>query len=186
VKKFALLLLALLVPAAHAALQAQVQDHDTLALPSSAAGPYDLMTVRSASGQLLLVDQSAISSPRDTALGITVPAGVTAASFAASANGNVYAAFATAGGAYLFDLGDLAQSGPLHPVQLGSVAAAAGFDPQSVQVGIIAILIGLLVDPSAPALYVRQNGHMAVFAYDGKSLRNAVFDGTSNTMMVVR
>jgi hypothetical protein len=85
--------------------------------------------------------------------------------YTATPDDHAWGAFSTASGIRVYDLGDLEQPGPLAPVLKEAEPADAGFVPQRTEMGIIAILIGLLAEPR-PSIAL-----------------TSVTDGTSNTMM---
>jgi hypothetical protein len=144
----------------------QVLDTDFLMLPYiEQENVYRVSLARSAGGQALLVDQSLATPMRVTPLGFTPPIGSNKGSYTATPDGSVWGAFSSAQGVRVYDLGDLEQPGPLAPELLQAEPMGAGFDPGSVQMGIIAILIGLLAEPT-PAISFAD-----------------VADGTSNTLM---
>jgi hypothetical protein len=112
---------------------------------------YKVTLARNAAGQALLVDQSLATPIRVTPIGFTPPIGSNKGSFAVTPESSTWAAFASSQGIRVFELGDLQAPGPLAVVQRDAIPA--GFDPQSAQLGIIAILIGLVAEPR-PALFL--------------------------------
>lgn len=143
---------------------AQVLDRDVLSLMPEDHVFY-LALMHSASGRATLLDESDDTPMRVTPLGFTPPAGSNTGSYTETPDGSVWAAFSSAQGVRVYDLGDLAQPGALAPVLLQAEPMGDGFDPRQTQMGIIAILIGLMTEPR-PAVSV-----------------TSVHDGTSNTMM---
>ena len=157
----------------------EVLDRDALLLPYVEQDAlFQLTTLRSATGALLLMDQSAATPIRVTPLGISIPPTSTwgqladgtsntifFAGFAAARDRHAYAALATPSGVEVVSLGDLAAPGPLAPQRMASIAAGPGFDPSSTQVGIIAVLIGLLVDPNVPAVSFVEDGRTVTLAW---------------------
>ena len=107
--------------------------------------------------------------PRRTPLGLTAPLGSTKGSVVASADGHAWATFPYQDGIALFDLGDLAGPGPLQPALLGTLPVSASFDPDSTHLGIIAILIGLVVEP-APSISIQEGNRLRLYAHDGDEL----------------
>ena len=168
--------------------QMQVLDRDVLALMEEEGISFTLTTVRSASGEVLLMDQSAATPIRVTALGVQIPCVAPRCSFTdgtsntvlvaefAESGHDVYTALSTIDGIRLLSLGDLAATGPLAPAPLASIAAEAGFDPASTRLGIIAVLIGLLVDPNVPAVSYVVGGHGVTLAWIGGQLVPVRFD----------
>jgi hypothetical protein len=127
--------------------------------------------VRDASGEAVLVDYDfAGGAPRRTPLGITAPLGSTKGSVVASADGHAWATFPYDSGIALFDLGDLAEQGPLQPALLGTLPVSASFDPASTHLGIIAILIGLIVEP-APSISIQEDNRLRLYVHDGGEFR---------------
>jgi hypothetical protein len=129
-----------------------------------------LALVRRASGEAVLVDFDFAGGPvRRTPLGFTPPIGSNKGSFAASPDGHVWAALASPGGIRLFDLGDLSATGPLQPVQAAALAVGPGFDPRSTHLGIIAILIGVVAQPS-PAVSYQVGASLFHSAFDVRAV----------------
>jgi len=131
-----------------------VLDADTLVLPYIEQDDrFDLYYARGSSGGALLLDGRPGDPLRATPLGFTAPLGSDKGSYTATPEGSAWAAFASPQGVRVFELGDLAAEGPLDPAPRDAIAMEAGFDPDSVSMGIIAILIGLVAEPR-PALFV--------------------------------
>jgi hypothetical protein len=127
---------------------------------------YKLTYFRDATGAAMLLDASASSPLRVTPLGFTPPIGSNKGSYTATPEGTVWAAFASSFGVRVFDLGDVTKPGPLAPVEVDRLAMSAGVRPESVQMGIIAILIGLVVEPR-PGLSVCFQGGCTRWGWDG-------------------
>lgn len=144
---------------------AQVLDSDAVFLMPEEPIWY-LTVLRRAGGQIVVTDQSESSPLRLTPLGFAYPTGSTWGSYTATPDGTLWTALSMAEGVRVYDLGDVREPGPLTPVLLQAEPAMAGFDPSRTQMGIIAILIGLFVEPR-PSLSVVTHSP----------------DGTSNTMM---
>jgi hypothetical protein len=134
-----------------------------------------LAVVQRSSGEAVLVDYDVAGGPvRRTPLGFTPPIGSNKGSFVGTADGHVWAALASAAGVRLLDLGDLSSPvAPLQPVQRAVIAGGAGFEPESTHLGIIAILIGLVSQPT-PAVSYQRGGELIVSALDGASMRTLV------------
>jgi hypothetical protein len=127
--------------------------------------------VRDASGEAVLVDYDlAGGAPRRTPLGLTAPLGSTKGSVVASPDGRSWATLPYDEGVALFALGDLAGQGALAPVLVGTLPVSASFDPASTHLGIIAVLIGLLVEP-APSLSIQEGNRLRLYAHDGDAFR---------------
>jgi hypothetical protein len=160
--------LALASAPAEAARTRRLLDVDVLGIPATNLTA-ELRLYRTPAGNLLEnilisnVTGMPVAPARMTPLGFSFPTGTTWGSYTAAPDGSVWAAFSCDAGIRVFDLGDLTEPGPLAPVQVDAFAAASGFDPRRTEMGIIAILIGLVAQPR-PAL--------------------SISDGTSNTMMV--
>jgi hypothetical protein len=133
---------------------------------------FALTLLRTQSGALVLLDATDGTPLRATSLGFAYPTGSTWGSYTSSADRHAYGAFSNGAGIRVIDLGDLSVPGPLAPVALDSIAAGAGFDPSSTQMGIIAILIGLLTE-HVPAVFYVQGGQTVVLAFDGTKFRPA-------------
>jgi hypothetical protein len=113
-----------------------------------------LALLQRASGEAVLLDYDSAGGPvRRTPLGFIAPIGSNKGSFIGSPTGSVWAAFASAEGIRLYDLGDLSIPGPLQPVQRGMRSMGDGFRPESTRLGIIAILIGLVTTPVPAVTY---------------------------------
>src|SRR5262245_46955374 len=113
---------------------------------------YRLTYLRGGAGQALLLDQAGGSAPRLTPLGFTPPIGSNKGSYTVTPEDSTWAAFASSEGIRVFELGDLEAPGPLAPAQRDAIAIG-DLDPGSVQMGIIAILIGVVAEPR-PALFI--------------------------------
>jgi hypothetical protein len=70
---------------------------------------------------------------------------------------------------WLYRLGDLSVPRPLPAVRGASLTAGPGFDPDSLHMGIIAILIGLVRGP-APTLSLQAGDTHYVYVFDGARL----------------
>jgi hypothetical protein len=130
-----------------------------------------LALVQRGSGEAVLLDYDFAAGPvRRTPLGFTPPIGTDKGSFVGSPDGRVWAGFASTSGIRLFDLGDLSLTGPLQPKQVGAFAVGGAFDPRSTQLGIIAILIGLLAQP-VPSISYQAGDELFLSAFDGSGFR---------------
>lgn len=102
---------------------------------------------------------------RVTPIGFAPSTGPLAADFATRPDGGVFAAFASPAGVELYDMidpqGQIVAGSPL-----AMLPAPAGFDPESVQLGIIAILIGLVQTP-VPSVSFQAGDTLFLYAYDG-------------------
>jgi len=152
---------------------AQVLDRDTLILPyleqDNLYKQYQLTYLRGADGRALLLDQSDSSPLRVTPLGFTPPIGANAASYTVTPDGSVWGAFSSTHGIRVYDLGDVEQTGPLAPSLLQAEALPAGIDPSATQMGIIAILIGLLVEPTPSLRITDGTSNTILFGWTGTS-----------------
>jgi hypothetical protein len=127
--------------------------------------------IRHASGEAVLVDYDFTGGPpRRTPLGLTAPLGSTKGSVVASANGHAWATLSHEDGVALFDLGSLAGPGPLQPALLETLPVSASFDPDSTHLGIIAILIGLVVEP-APSISIQEGNQLRLYVHAADALR---------------
>jgi hypothetical protein len=162
----------------------QVLDRDVLSLmPEEPI--WFLTLLRDVGGSILLLDQSDASPMRVTPLGFQYPTGSTWGSYTATPDGTVWGAFSSAHGVRVYDLGDLTQPGALAPALLQAEPMGAGFDPRSVQLGIIAILIGVVAEPTpAISFAVFQDGtsNTMMFAWDGDSFEPVVEVGDETWM----
>jgi len=167
----------------------QVLDTDALLLPYVEQDALrQITTLRTASGEIVLADHGTSAPLRMTSLGTSIPCTSTWGSLAQDGTSNtllfaefvafdpafkggVFVALSTKDGACVYSLGDLAAPGPLAPKALDSIAASPGFDPGSTRMGIIAVLIGLLVDPHVPAVFTVEGGQTVVRAWDGHAFR---------------
>lgn len=153
---------------------AETLDQDELSLLPflASADPHSFGYVRAASGEALLLDGSASSPLRATPLGFAPPAGANRAAYTATPDGTVWAAFSSDAGIRVVDLGEVTAPGPLAPALVEALTVGAGFAPDDVQLGIIAVLIGLLVEPR-PALVVGDcaTGECSVYGWDGAAFR---------------
>jgi hypothetical protein len=153
----------------------QVLDSDTLLLPYvEQENLYRLTYFRSAAGTVMLLDASDVTPMRVTPLGFTPPLGSNKGSYTATPDDTVWAAFSSPQRIRVYDLGDIAKPGALSPGLVDAIAAPSGYDPNQTQLGIIAILIGLVAEPR-PALFVAgvQDGtsNTLVLGYDGERFR---------------
>jgi len=160
----------------------QVLDRDVLSLMPEDHVFY-LTLVRSAGGQVMLMDESDTSPLRLTPLGFSYPTGSTLGSYTETPDGPVWAAFSSGQGVRVYDLGDLEQPGPLTPALLQAEPMGSGFDPRSVQMGIIAICIGVVAEPTPAVSFTAvQDGtsNTLTFGWDGDSFEPVVEvgDGT--------
>jgi hypothetical protein len=129
--------------------------------------------LRDASGEAVLVDYDlADGTPRRTPLGITPPIGSTKGSVVAATGGRAWATVASPGGVALFELGDLAGPGALQPRLLDTLPVGASFDPESTDLGIIAVLIGLVAEP-APSISVQEGSRLRLYVHEGAAFRLA-------------
>jgi hypothetical protein len=146
-----------------------------ITLPTDSGDLLVFAIVRGASGEAVLVD-SILGVTRSTPLGFAYPTGSTwGSAIATRSGGEVVSCIVSSEGIRVLDLGDLTVPGPLEPVDLGVVAAGSGFEPASTELGIIAVLIGL-VEVRVPAVSFRDAGGTSTY----------VADGSSNTMMLRR
>jgi hypothetical protein len=127
--------------------------------------------LRRSSGEAVLADcDLAGGAVRRTPLGFTPPIGSNKGSFTAAPDGSLVAALAWAGGARVAVFQDILVSSL---VTLGAplmVNASGGWDPTTVRVGIIAILIGLQAQPM-PALSFQDGDDVVLRALDGGAWR---------------
>jgi len=186
----ALCLLLASAPAQAARARQQLIEVDGIGVPARGVTA-ELRLVRTESYTIILQDilissltGQPTTQPRTTPLGFSLPAGSKLfGSYAADADGIVYCALATEAGVRIVQLGDLTVPGPLAPVELASFAAGDGFVPASTQMNIIAILIGLLVEPR-PAFSVTSStdgtSNTIMYAWSGSSFEKVVpvGDGT--------
>lgn len=150
-----------------AACDHELLDSDGLALPNvEQENIFELLLLRAPSGEALLLDAGETTPPRATPLGFAAPVGSDKGSYTATPRGTVWAAFASATEIRVHDLGDLSQPGPLAPVEKDVVHPAGAWDPATVRTGIIAILIGLTVEPR-PALYIGETEKQIVLGWNG-------------------
>jgi len=133
--------------------------------------------LRDANGRISLMDQSDESPLRTTPLGFAYPTGSTWGSYTGTPDQRVWTAVSMAQGVRVYDLGDVRNAGALAPVLLQAEPAMAGFEPSRTQMGIIAVLIGLAVEPR-PSLEVTsvQDGtsNTIMFAWDGNSFEPVI------------
>jgi hypothetical protein len=171
--------LALVSASAEAArMRPRLIDQDMLELPGGDVTA-DLRLFRTPNGFIILQDilveslsGHQVSPPRTTPLGLQMPGGSTWGNYTASDDGTVYLALASSARIHVLELGDLTTPGPLAPVALDSIAPAAGFDPASTQMGIIAVLIGLFVDRNVPAVsFVDGTSNTIMLGFDGTRFR---------------
>ena len=164
----------------------QVLDSDFVLLPYIEQDDLFRVTYLRGGGsgdQALLLDESDTSPMRVTPLGFTAPLGSGMGSYTATPDGSTWAAFSSTQGIRVYDLGDLEQPGPLTPVLLQAAPMGAGFDPGSAQLGIIAILIGAVTEPS-PALFLTSvrdgTSSLLVLGWNGNSFEavEELGDGT--------
>jgi hypothetical protein len=119
---------------------------------------------KDAAGRLLLQDRSATGSVRLTRLGASVAPGTPRGNVMVGPDGVGWLVLSSReAGIELYRLGDVSVPGPLQAVRVDSYAAGPQFDPDSVRLGIIAILIGLYREP-VPTI--------------------SLVDGTSNTLLL--
>jgi hypothetical protein len=155
----------------------QILDTDLLVLPYIEQQPiYKLTYARAPGGEATLVDQSLASPERRTPLGFTPPIGSDKGSYTATPGDTVWAAFASTQGIRVYDLGDLAASGPLAPSLVDVIPAVGAYDPGSVSMGIIAILIGLVVE-ERPALSISDGTSNTMLGFDGERFRRVELMG---------
>jgi hypothetical protein len=169
----------------------EVLDADVYLLPFiEQDNLYRLTYLRGAAGQALLLDQSDASPARVTPLGFTPPIGSNKGSYTVTPDDSTWAAFASSRGIRVYELGDLEAPGPLDPIERDAIATGDGFDPGSVHMGIIAILIGQVVEPR-PALFLdcfqggcKKDDGALVLGWNGRSfepvalLESEGIDGT--------
>jgi hypothetical protein len=152
-----------------------VEDVDSLDIGGTLV---TLATLRIATGELFLLDESPSTAPRVTPLGYTAPSGTTKGEFLETPDGDVWAAFASSDGIRVLDLGDITVPDPLTPRNLDFLHAGGGWDPTSVRTGIIAILIGLAVEPRPALSVVTQapdgTSNTVTFGWDGDSFEAVV------------
>jgi hypothetical protein len=170
-KRFTSLVITAVVLAIAAPAQAgrprgiQVLDSDTLLLPYiEQENLYRLTYFRSAAGTVMLLDESDATPLRVTPLGFTPPIGSNKGSYTATPDDTVWAAFSSPQRIRVYDLGDISKPGLLSPGLVDAIGAPSGYDPNETQLGIIAILIGLVAEPR-PAVFIA-----------------GATDGTSNTL----
>ena len=127
--------------------------------------------LRRSSGEVSLVDfDLAGGAVRRTPLGFTPPIGSNKGSFTAAPDGSLVAALAYAGGVRLMTFYDLLISSVVAPSAPVTVNLGGGWDPTSVRVGIIAILIGLYAQP-VPALSYQDGDDLVLRALEGGTWR---------------
>ena len=119
------------------------------------------------SGEVVLLDYDlAGGAIRRTPLGFTPPIGSNKGSFTAAPDGSLVTALAYPGGARVVTFRDILISSVVNPSDPLIVNAGGGWDPTSVRVGIIAILIGLYAQP-VPALSYQVGDDIVLRALDG-------------------
>ncbi len=122
---------------------------------------------RRSSGEVVLVDFDLAGGPvRRTPLGYTPPIGSNKGSFTAAPDGTLVTVLAHAGGAVVVSFKDLLVSSLVTPSAPLAVNAGGGWDPTSVRVGIIAILIGLRTQP-VPVLSFQDGEDIILRVLDG-------------------
>lgn len=127
--------------------------------------------LRRSSGEAVLLDCDLAGGPvRRTPLGYTPPIGSNKGSFTAAPDGALVAALAHAGGVRLMTFRDILVSSVVAPATEAVLNLGVGWDPASVRVGIIAILIGLQARPT-PALSFQDGEDIILRALDGGTLR---------------
>ncbi|MET0552464.1 MAG: hypothetical protein ABW221_05470 [Vicinamibacteria bacterium] len=127
--------------------------------------------VRRSSGEAVLLDcDLAGGAVRRTPLGFTPPIGSNKGSFTAAPDGSLVAALAHAGGTRAWIFHDILVSAVLSPGVPLVLNLGGGWDPRTVRVGIIAILIGLQAQP-VPALSYQDGGDLVLRALDGGTWR---------------
>jgi hypothetical protein len=127
--------------------------------------------LRRSSGEAVLLDYDlAGGAIRRTPLGFTPPIGSNKGSFTAAPDGALVTALAYPGGARVTTFHDILISSVVTPSAPLIVNAGGGWDPTSVRVGIIAILIGLQAQP-VPALSYQVGDDLVLRALDGGSGR---------------
>jgi hypothetical protein len=123
--------------------------------------------LRRSSGEAVLLDYDlAGGTIRRTPLGFTPPIGSNKGSFTAAPDGALVTALAYPGGARVTTFSDILIAPVVTPGAPLIVNASGGWDPTSVRVGIIAILIGLQAQP-VPALSFRVGDDLVLRALDG-------------------
>ena len=114
-------------------------------------------------GRLILQDRSGSGALRQTRLSASVALGFPSGRVLVGPDQVAWLVLSSReAGIELYRLGDVSAPGSLQALRVGAHAVGSGFDPESVQLGIIAILIGLFREPVPTISYV---------------------DGTSNTLM---
>jgi hypothetical protein len=118
---------------------------------------------KDAAGRLLLQDRSASGVVRQTRLSASVALGVPSARVLVGPDQVSWLVLSSReSGIELYRLGDISVPGPLQALRVDAYAVGSQFEPESVQLGIIAILIGLYREPVPTVSFV---------------------DGTSNTLL---
>jgi hypothetical protein len=126
---------------------------------------------RRSSGEVVLVDFDLAGGPvRRTPLDYTPPIGSNKGSFTATADGSLVTALAHPGGGLVVTFEDFLISSALAPRASLIINLSGGWDPTSVRVGIIAILIGLRAQP-VPALSYQVGDELVLRALDGAAGR---------------
>ena len=124
---------------------------------------YDFALGKDGAGRLILQDRSAGGVVRQSRLGAGVALGLPRGNVLVGPDQVSWLVLSSReAGIELYRLGDISVPGPLQPVRVDVYAVGAQFDPESVQLGIIAILIGLYREPVPTISFV---------------------DGTSNTLL---
>jgi hypothetical protein len=122
---------------------------------------------RRSSGEVVLVDFDLAGGPvRRTPLGYTPPIGSNKGSFTVAPDGSLLTALAHPGGALLVTFEDFLISSVVAPSTSLVINLGGGWDPSSVRVGIIAILIGLRAQP-VPALSFQDGDDIVLLGLDG-------------------
>jgi hypothetical protein len=127
--------------------------------------------LRRSSGEAVLFDcDLAGGAVRRTPLGFTPPIGSNKGSFTAAPDGSLVAALADAGGVRVMVFHDILVSSAVSAGTPLVLNLGGGWDPTSVRVGIIAILIGLQAQP-VPAISYQDGGDLVLRALDGGAWR---------------
>jgi hypothetical protein len=126
--------------------------------------------VRRSSGEAVLVDfDVAGGAVRRTPLGFTPPLGSDKGSVVGTPDGGAFASFESEGRIRIIGFEDIMVS-VLQPVPKGTLSLGSGFVPGSTRLGIIAILIGLLTQPT-PAISYQVGDEVVLVVPEGAGFR---------------
>jgi hypothetical protein len=127
--------------------------------------------LRRSSGEAVLVDLDLAGGPvRRTPCGFTPPVGSDKGSFTALPDGSLAVAVAHPHGAFTVVFSDILVTSVLSPGAPVSLAAGDGFEPRSVRLGIIAVLIGLQAQ-ATPSLSFQDGSDVVLKVLEGAALR---------------